>query len=43
MGLICLKKFEKNQNESLMNDTMEFNQNNFNLKDSFNQILENIK
>ena len=42
MGLICLKKFEKNQNESLMNDTMEFNQNNFNLKDSFNQILENI-
>ena len=35
MGLICLKKYEKNQNESLMNNTMQFNQNYFNLQDSF--------
>jgi len=42
MGLICLKKNEKNHNDSIINETIQFNQNDFNLKDSFNQMLVNL-
>ena len=36
------KKNEKNHNDSIINETIQFNQNDFNLKDSFNQMLVNL-